>query len=62
MKNLFLTTLFVSLGCLVMTGCGESKPGVVEQPNMTPEEIEAQQEAYMKEMDEDAASTGEESS
>ncbi len=62
MKKLFLTTMFVSLGCLAMTGCGESKPGVVEQPKMTPEEIEAQQEAYMKEMDEDAASTGEESS
>ncbi|GAA4455258.1 hypothetical protein [Novipirellula rosea] len=61
MKKFFLTAAFASLGLFALTGCGDSRSTVVEQPEMSAEEIEAEMEAYDNEMDEDAAATGIES-
>ncbi len=57
MKTLLLTGL-LSFGCITMVGCDSGGgSSVVEQPEKTPEQLQAELDAYNASMDADAASS-----
>ncbi|WP_372721370.1 hypothetical protein [Novipirellula sp.] len=57
MRKTVLAIVLLSVGFVAFPGCGSREgSGVVAQPHKTAEQLQAEQEAYAKQMDADAKS------